>query len=665
MAKSSAHVTFQFPQIRRIVLDQFSLYTQRSKIELNPKKGVLCLAGANGIGKSTFLAAVNFGLTGIVPISQREFLSAAEYYKNGVRFSQSFFEGRVLEDDREGAQITIAFDIGDRSFEVTRGLFEPEALRALSIVAKGKVEVDAKRATGDDLNRLYASTVAEAVGVKTFEQFVFLQHFVFTFDESRHLLFWDPRALEQAMYLAFGGDTEIAGNAERLRREMEKAESRGRNKQFHATGVYNRIQTLEEALGGSGDKTAGGEEELTARYLELLAERDKAEAEVERASSKAADAEVALADASAALITLRKDYEVAFTRLTGKRSVVDSHPLIRATFDEERCELCGSSDQRSVERVRASLKSHECPLCGARLQTGSVQREHLAHLKKIDSLLGKARGKLETCAATRGRLAKERDLAQERFGRAQNAVQNFEAQHEAAVALTREKEKTTSSSVAQSLESLRAEYNALLSQRREAYALRDEKKRELKALQKRLEQSYAAAEEEFVPLFRDLAELFLGIELDIRLEGKIATGLILVLELRNTVRREQYQLSESQRFFVDIALRMAMAQFMSSDDSRATLLIDTPEGALDIAYESRAGEMFARFVEGGHSMMMTANINSSQLLQKLARECGQKRMTLTRMTTWTDLSDVQVREDALFSSAYTTIEKALRVGPHA
>jgi hypothetical protein len=40
-------------------------------------------------------------------------------------------------------------------------------------------------------------------------------------------------------------------------------------------------------------------------------------------------------------------------------------------------------------------------------------------------------------------------------------------------------------------------------------------------------------------------------------------------------------------------------------------------------------------------------------------------MTLTRMTTWTDLSDVQVREDALFTSAYTTIEKALRGGPHA
>ena len=107
---------------------------------------------------------------------------------------------------------------------------------------------------------------------------------------------------------------------------------------------------------------------------------------------------------------------------------------------------------------------------------------------------------------------------------------------------------------------------------------------------------------------------------------------------------------------------MAMAQFMSNKQSPATLLIDTPEGSLDIAYESRAGEMFAQFVNGGHRMVMTANINSSQLLQKLARECGEKRMTLARMTTWTDLSEVQVQESDLFRDAYATIEKELRGG---
>jgi ABC-type cobalamin transport system ATPase subunit len=650
-----------------VVLDNFSLYTQRPKIELDVSDGVLCLAGANGIGKSTFLSAVNFGLTGIVPPASREFMSAAEYYKDGLRFSRAFFDGRIDEEDREAAQITVEFRVGRTDFHVARGLFEGDSLRALSVTANGKPEKPYEGSNGnlnaEEKHRLYGAQVAKAVGVKNFEQFVFLQHFVLTFDESRHLLFWDPRALEQALYLAFGTDPEIAAKAERLRREMEKAASRGRNIQFHATNVFNRIQTLEEALDTSGGYDTDGEEELREKYDGLLKERDHIDNEVDKIEAKAADAEVALAEASAAFVSLRKDYDAAFAKLTGKWLVVDSHPLVRSTVDEERCALCGAAGNSVSTALKNALKRHECPLCESKLQsTGSVQGEMLSNLKKIDAALAKAKAKLETCATTRSRLAREKTQIQGRFASAHEAVRAFETKYERAIATVREREATASGGVVQSLENLRTEHKTLQAERRKAYALRDEKKKELKVLQRSLESSYAAAEERFVPLFRDLAELFLGIELDVRLEGKVATGLILVLELRSTVRREQHQLSESQRFFVDIALRMAMAQFMSTEDSPAGLLIDTPEGSLDIAYESRAGEMFAKFVKGGHSIMMTANINSSQLLQKLSKECGEKRMALTRMTTWTDLSEVQVQESELFHQAYAAIEKELRGG---
>ncbi|MCK6472713.1 MAG: AAA family ATPase [Planctomycetes bacterium] len=654
-----------FPQIRRVVLDKFSLYTQRPGIELDVSAGVLCLAGANGIGKSTFLSAINYGLTGIVPLASREFMSAAEYYKDGLRFSHEFFDGRIEEDDRDGAQITVEFDVGKTGFQLTRGLFEADSLRALSITVNGK-PIDSADAplSAEEKNRLYCTQVAKVVGVKSFEQFVFLQHFVLTFDESRHLLFWDPRALEQALYLAFGTDPEIAAAAERLRREMEKAESRGRNIQYHATNVFNRIQTLEDVLGTPAGGKAGRDEELREKYAGLLKERDQLEKEVDQTEAKASDAEVALAEASAAHISLRKDYDAAFEKLTGRRSIVDSHPLVRTSLDDERCALCGATGKDVNDALKSALKRHECPLCESKLQPGaSGQGELLANLKKIDAALAKAKGKVETCATTRSRLAKEKTQVQDRFATAQEAVRAFETMYEKAIAKVREREKTASGGVAQALENLRTEHETLQAERRKAYTLRDEKKKELKKLQRSLESSYAAAEEEFVPRFRALAELFLGIELDVRLEGKAATGLVLILELRSTLRREKHQLSESQRFFVDIALRMALAQFMSNKEAPAGLLIDTPEGSLDIAYESRAGEMFAEFVKGGHRIMMTANINTSQLLQKLAKECGAKRMTLTRMTTWTDLSDVQVKESDLFHNAYATIEKELK-GAH-
>ena len=90
------------------------------------------------------------------------------------------------------------------------------------------------------------------------------------------------------------------------------------------------------------------------------------------------------------------------------------------------------------------------------------------------------------------------------------------------------------------------------------------------------------------------------------------------------------------------------------------MYIDTPEGSLDIAYESRAGKMFADFVKTNHHLVMTANINASQLLIALAKECGENNMSLKRMLEWTDLSEVQKAGEELFEKAYKNIEKAMK-----
>ena len=93
------------------------------------------------------------------------------------------------------------------------------------------------------------------------------------------------------------------------------------------------------------------------------------------------------------------------------------------------------------------------------------------------------------------------------------------------------------------------------------------------------------------------------------------------------------------------------------------MFIDTPEGSLDAAYESRAGEMFAQYVDRGNRIVMTANINTSQLLRRLASRCQSRLMHLERMTEWAQLSEVQIAEEELFDEAFGLIEQALIDGP--
>ena len=79
---------FVFPKIRRLSISHLSVYSRRPSISLEIADGVFCLVGANGLGKSTFIAAVNFGLTGRVPEPNRAFRSVGEYYEDTEPFSR-------------------------------------------------------------------------------------------------------------------------------------------------------------------------------------------------------------------------------------------------------------------------------------------------------------------------------------------------------------------------------------------------------------------------------------------------------------------------------------------------------------------------------------------------------------------------------------------------
>src|ERR1043165_5317351 len=110
MAKTTPKL--KLPQLRKVSLRRFSLFTANPDAEFECGDGVLCLVGANGIGKSTLLAAINFCLTGIVADPNRAFESMEEYYKFTRAYSSSYFRGRITGNDEDDAEITVRFQLG-------------------------------------------------------------------------------------------------------------------------------------------------------------------------------------------------------------------------------------------------------------------------------------------------------------------------------------------------------------------------------------------------------------------------------------------------------------------------------------------------------------------------------------------------------------------------
>jgi energy-coupling factor transporter ATP-binding protein EcfA2 len=643
------------PRLLKVRLEGFSLYSAKKTIDVTFSKGAFCLAGANGMGKSTFLAALNYGLTGIVPDPNRRFDSVAEYYKYSLGFADAFFNGRIDEDDRDKAQVSIDLEIGADVFRFTRGVFEREQLRSLIVESSDgeSVEFDGRPLTPHKRHVRFTQLVPAQIGLDTFEQFVFLQQFVFTFDERRHLLFWDEKVLEQALHLCFGLDPKDADTADSLRREAEVAGSLGRNFHWQAAELKKRLEQLESvsAPGESAEEL----DDIRGRHKKLTVERDEAEEAAHSAEQERADADLLFAKTTAEVARLSAEYERAFAEYLRGSASPAAHPVVKASLSEQRCGLCGSSGTGIVEAINANVNSDLCPLCGskivARIRTPDI-------LKKLDSELAQQKTEMRKAMARRERAIAEASTAVGRFNDTLSALDRFEREY---ASLLEVGEDGDGSRIQRTIAGYREQISTLLSKRQKQYEKRDEKKKELNRLRRNLIAQYSEAEERFVPVFKTLAHSFLGINLDVRMEAG-ARGVSLTVSVDDVPRRKIFQLSESQRFFVDIALRMALLKFTSPPGSKASLLVDTPEGSLDIAYEKRAGDMFARFVLDGFNLIFTANINTSQLLLALASNCGTSHMRLNRMTSWTELSEVQRAEENLFNNAYQQISAALAKG---
>lgn len=653
-------LALEFPRLTRLELSGFTLYQRQPTVILDVPAGVLCLAGANGIGKSTLLAATTFGLTGLVPHPDRSLTSKQGYFADAADFTPRFFDGRIAAKDQDVAEVKVDFELAEMKWSIRRGVFDSRGLRQLILTeaATGEVSFDGDRYSSEERQAQYETRLTKAIGLEAFEQFVFLQHFVLTFDESRDLLFWNRAALERVLRMAFGESVAEAHRADTLRRDATKAGSLGRNFQWQATTLQGQIRQLREAL-GQGDSAVDDPQGLADEYLRLVSDREGMERQLSDEEGRVNEATAAFADIAARVVSLRSAYDTTFTEeLQGMRADPARAPIIQKILSAHQCDVCGAHGSEVGNAVQAALDVRRCPVCASSLAVvqgaGAFER-----LRDLDEQLATATAEQSVAGKTRTKRQEAYDELLHRYRGVCEKIVIFESRHGPLAAAARQKQGESTTPGADSLASLEASYALMLAKRDQEYARRDRLQKELATLNTALERRYLERRDEFTDRFRSLAGDFLGLPVDVQLRKREGEGVGLEFSLRDSIRQAEHMLSESQRFFVDIALRMAIATFVSRSNHPAALFIDTPEGSLDIAYETGAGEMFGAFVVLGHGIMMTANINASSLLLALAQRCTAARMTVVRMTEWAELSDVQRQYEDKFANAFGAIETAL------
>ena len=638
---------FNFPIIQNVEIKSFSLYKKKDHIDLNLQSGVFCLAGANGLGKSTFLNLINYAVTGIVVDPKRDFgsvVSTSRFYNYNKKFASIYFDGRVDEIDRDDCSIKLVFKVGENTYLVERGLFQVDELINFERIIDGENTVESNL-NANELFKKYCEYLTRDVGLSAFDQYVFLQYFVLSFDEHHNLIFWSPELMESSLYLIFGVDVNEAKRANELRRSIKAYGSNIRNYTYHKNRLVKDFNALQHnILDQKGFDLADGIEE---EYDILIDQIEGLEKSLYTAKGEISQAEFKISEHSLNMNDLKSQYQNIFNGLFATSGSDDlfKDVKIRSLFDEFRSAVCNDLDSSDIiQLIAVRVKNNYCI-------NKPDSDDQYEQLKKIDLQILDEDKIINANRERKQRLLNEVIINEKNLLEIQERIRDIETNFGTVIKQIKDSAKNDFSGLIDA-------YNQQIEDKEsEILTIKKQKidlEKELKILERSLNKTYAKAEKEFIPIFNKYANNFLGLQVDLKLQNS-NKGTMLILIIEDVERSDFFQLSESQRYFIDIALRMAFIEFSCE---KATLLIDTPEGSLDIAYESTAGQMFGDFASLGYNLIMTANINTSELLIELAKKCSNS-MSIERMTEWTYLSDVQVREEKKIISAYNKIEAEL------
>jgi DNA repair exonuclease SbcCD ATPase subunit len=506
-----------------------------------------------------------------------------------------------------------------------------------------------------ELLKAYEQAIVDEVGIGKFSYFMFFQLYVLTFDENRRLLFWDNRASTNALSIAFNDNLEDTEKMLLLKKRMEEYESYGRNARWQATQIKNEIERL---INTSKQQDDSGYKILKEEYYKMTNEVENLE-EIYNEINIEYDTLLKRQNIiNSEILQLKTVYRKLFSSYSEPRSSLINNPYMQLSKRENKCFLCGAEGHQIIESIEQRLYSLSvCPACGTTINNGDEKEQSklMSKIKKIDRDLDSKNKELEELILESEVKKVELDKKYIELNRLKSKLVKFEKENKN-ISFTRTGEVPVDTLI----EEYQKQYDKNDKNSIDYYTKRDKLAPEYRSLQEKVKKEYKNRENVFVPLFKKFAFSFIGLDLNIfsNVKGK---NIALYFELQNTARTAPYQLSESQRFFLDIALRMALVIHLSRGSNAASLFIDTPEGSLDIAYENRVGKMFAEFVnEFNQSIVMTANINASQLLVSLAEQCGGENMEFRRMLEWTDFSDIQREGEYLFNRVYKNIEKKLR-----
>ncbi|MSP12339.1 MAG: hypothetical protein EXR62_05205 [Chloroflexi bacterium] len=636
----------KLPIIKRFLIERLSLYTQ--PIEQTMYPGINMVIGGNGIGKTTLINTVLFGLFGNAPYEKLN--AKTGRVDSVVLVDKEYFKGRIDPQDQDFAQVMLTIGIGSYDITVTRALYRPRILR-LEIQDNEKSNIQTFDSSQGELEDIYQDAIQRLLEIEQFEHFVFLVSNLLVFGEERNTLVWDTEIQNRVIRL-ISLDREFDKRFDDLSEKGTKFDTTARHMSETRKDIRNAIdrwlKQKNEALGESIFTSDEEKENLEIRLAEL-------QTEIDRIEEKIAEIKVSLEDEVAQLKTYSaemdrleltkipllerlEEFEKAFYSNIYQNVPPQYIVTLEALIKQGTCQLCGT---KGVHLKNLGLKLKEegrCIVCRSSVNysqestSGEAEDNLAVEINKLRTQIEKLDSDQKTYIQAQTSSNIEIKRIQETItqkSRDKNRLETEKIDLKSKFITSTESEPFSDPRRDEWLDKQNREIIELDSQIETLYRKRDEARSELQILNDELIQVLHRINEELTRLFSHFASRFLGTDCELVISQKTKVGKPIAYmypRFHSKDREGVTQVSESQRFFLDQAFRMALITWFTQASGQQTFyIVETPEGSLDLAYEKNVADMYIEFGSYGHSIIVTSNLNSSNFLGGLYDQLGEKQ----------------------------------------
>jgi hypothetical protein len=588
------------PYVRSIKLKDFEPIYSKS-IDWSLKSGTYVILGGNGLGKTTLMQAVAYCLAGGPDEEVEE--------NKALRWSHSYFRGRLSSSHVAKAYIEVEFTLGAESISLRRG-FRSSTLLALKFGEKHDVWID--DSGPENLDEKYANWLKHNGGYQKYSDFSFIVHRLLYLTESRRMIAWDVNA--QVRLLMLLNQDVLSEQAFRQKRAyLKNLDSKKRHIHVSIGKALSQIsKTNIEPSGEHIDTEDAVENKIDESKLPKLVQS------LNNISQKRSEAERRLKTSIEDLSKVSGDLDETRTKVENIEAEVISGFLHEAEQEQslalsklltgDICPVCGQRHTGLANLARTYLAHHQCVICGQE-ETQIVSGDLAALRTDLDAQLRRQQAFEEIVRLARSELEDYRRTETD----LQAQVNEIRYNSSVVSLVERNLPKMDVSDWKDLYEQLRQEEADL---ERQINKLRDELNVEYESFRQRVDVRLQKLD----ILYSKYATKFLGLQCDLveLPQNELMELKVHVPRFLGFTRETPDSCSEAQRFFLDIAFRLALIEASCENGDVATFLCETPENALDVSYINNVVSMLVGFSKK-NNIILTANVQPLGIAEKLMR----------------------------------------------